>query len=98
MFKVKNRNTRRSRSGVFIINFEHISHLALALLLLTLCRQKRLSEHWGRIFVFFEMIFVSEVFVNYIIYLLHKICTEKNLKKLFFFEAHTVLKHVRVLH
>ena len=35
MFKVNNRNTRtrcgsaRRRSGVFIVNFEHISHLVL---------------------------------------------------------------------
>ena len=29
MFKVKNKNTRR-RSGVFIVNFEHISYLFLA--------------------------------------------------------------------
>ena len=26
------------RSGVFIVNFEHISHLVLVFLLLTLCR------------------------------------------------------------
>ena len=35
MFKVNNRNTR-TKSGVFIVNFEHISHLALMVLLLTL--------------------------------------------------------------
>ena len=29
MFKVKNKNTRR-RSGAFIVNFEHTSHLFLA--------------------------------------------------------------------
>ena len=34
MFKVKMR-----RSSVFIVNFEHISHLVLLLLLLTLSRQ-----------------------------------------------------------
>ena len=51
MFNVKNRNTRtrceicskltinvRRRSGVCIVNFEHISHLVLAFLLLTLSR------------------------------------------------------------
>ena len=52
MFKVNKRNTRtrceissklainapRRRSGVFIVNFEHISHLALVFLLLTLSR------------------------------------------------------------
>ena len=40
MFKVNNRNTRRHwrRSGIFIVNFEHISHLALLFLLLTLSR------------------------------------------------------------
>ena len=51
MFKVNKRNTRTrckirskiaiktpewSRSGVFIVNFEHISHLDLVFLLLTL--------------------------------------------------------------
>ena len=40
MFKVKNRNTRTMcemrRSGVFIVNFEHISQLFLVFLLLTL--------------------------------------------------------------
>ena len=34
MFKVNN-----SRSGIFIVNFEHISHLVLVFLLLTLSRQ-----------------------------------------------------------
>ena len=51
MFNVKNRNTRtrcevcskltvkvRRRSGVCIVNFEYISHLVLAFLLLTLSR------------------------------------------------------------
>ena len=39
MFKVNNRNTRtRRRSSVFIVNFEHISHLVLVFLLLTLSR------------------------------------------------------------
>ena len=51
MFKVNNRNTRtwsktcskltikirqRRRSGIFIVNFEHILHLVLVFLLLTL--------------------------------------------------------------
>ena len=43
MFKVNNRNTRKQStkyvqtcSGIFIANFEHISHLALVSLLLTL--------------------------------------------------------------
>ena len=35
MFKVNNKATRR-RSGDFIVNFEHISHLDLVFLLLTL--------------------------------------------------------------
>ena len=53
MFRVNNRNTRvrceicskltiktpeRHRSGVLIVNFEHISHPVLMLLLLTLSR------------------------------------------------------------
>ena len=40
MFKVNNKDTRNDAndvvSGVFIVNFEHISHLALEFLLLTL--------------------------------------------------------------
>ena len=40
MFKVNNKDTRTTphRSGVFIFNFEHISHLALVFLFLTLSR------------------------------------------------------------
>ena len=56
MFKVNNRNTRKRcetcskltiktperhcRSGVFIANFEHMSHLFLMFLMLTLNKQK----------------------------------------------------------
>ena len=42
MFKVNNKDTRTApddgwrRSGVFFVNFEHISHLALVFLLLNL--------------------------------------------------------------
>ena len=36
MFKVNNKNTRRRRSGVFIVNFEQMSHLFLVFLLLTM--------------------------------------------------------------
>ena len=37
LLKVKYRNTRTScRSGIFIVNFEHISHLVLVFVLLTL--------------------------------------------------------------
>ena len=39
MFKVNNKTPERHhwrRSGVFIVNFDHISHLALVFLLLTL--------------------------------------------------------------
>ena len=52
MFKVNNRNTRTKyeicskltkcqwrRSGVFVVNFEHISHLVLVFLLLILSRE-----------------------------------------------------------
>ena len=42
MFKVNNKNTITTpecRSGVFIVNFEHISHLFLVFLLLTLNMQ-----------------------------------------------------------
>ena len=41
MFKVNNKDTRMTpwrRFGVFIINFEHISRIALVFLLLTLSR------------------------------------------------------------
>ena len=38
MFKVNNKDTRR-RSGIFIVNFEHIPHLVLVFLLLTLNMQ-----------------------------------------------------------
>ena len=41
MFKVDNKDTRTMprRSGVFIVNFEHVSHFVLVfLLLLTLSR------------------------------------------------------------
>ena len=41
LLKVNNGNTRtRRRSGIFIINFEYISHLVLVFLLLTLINQK----------------------------------------------------------
>ena len=39
MFKVNNKKPERrqwGRSGIFIVNFEHISHLVLVFLLLTL--------------------------------------------------------------
>ena len=38
MFKVNNKDTRATlrRYGVFIVNFEHISHFVLVFLLLTL--------------------------------------------------------------
>ena len=42
MFKVNNKDTRTTpwrRSGIFIVNFEHISHLVLVFLLLTLSRK-----------------------------------------------------------
>ena len=35
MFKVNNKDTWR-RSGIFIVNFEHISHLLIVFILLTL--------------------------------------------------------------
>ena len=35
---IKTPERRRRRSGVFIVNFEHISHLAFVLFLLTLSR------------------------------------------------------------
>ena len=38
---------RRFRSGVFIVNFEHISHLALVFLLLTLSWQMPAGDDDG---------------------------------------------------
>ena len=40
LFKVNNKDTRTTSSGVFIVNFEMISHIALVFLLLILnkCR------------------------------------------------------------
>ena len=61
LFKVNNKNTRkwceicskltikrperRRRSGLFIVNFEHISHLFLVFLLLTLKKQMLAGKH-----------------------------------------------------
>ena len=37
MFKVNNKDTRTTvSSGIFVVNFEHISHVVLLFLLLTL--------------------------------------------------------------
>ena len=44
MFKVHNKNTRR-RSGVFIVNFDYISHFFLAFLMLTLNKQMLAGFH-----------------------------------------------------
>ena len=56
MLKVNNGNTKTwRRSGVFIVNFEHISHLVLVFVLLTLSRQmpagkqQRLSSIFSKI-------------------------------------------------
>ena len=38
IYKNKDQNNEWPRSGVFIVNFEYISHLVLVLLLLTLSR------------------------------------------------------------
>ena len=43
MFKINNKDRRRS--GVFIVNFEHISHLILVFLLLTLNMQLPAGSH-----------------------------------------------------
>ena len=45
MFKVNNKDARR-RSGIFIVNFEHIPHLVQVFLLLTL-NMKLPSGEWG---------------------------------------------------
>ena len=49
MFKGNYKNTRKRhwrRSGVFIVNFEHISDLFLVFLLLTLNKQMLASLWW----------------------------------------------------
>ena len=38
MFKVNNKDANLMSSGVFIVNFEHVSHLVLLFLLLPLNR------------------------------------------------------------
>ena len=40
MFKINNKDTRRhwGRSGVFIVNFEHVLHIVVVFLLSTLSR------------------------------------------------------------
>ena len=38
LLKVNKRNTRTRCSGIFVVNFEHISHLVLVFLLLPLSR------------------------------------------------------------
>ena len=42
MFKVNNKDANWRRSGVFVVNSEHISHLALLFLLLTWNMQIRI--------------------------------------------------------
>ena len=44
MFKVNDKDTWR-RSGVFFVNFEHISHLVLVFLFLTLNRKMPVGEN-----------------------------------------------------
>ena len=46
MFKVNNKDTR---SGIFIVNFEHISHLVLVFLLLTLNMQLRAGKPMSQV-------------------------------------------------
>ena len=47
MFKVNNKET----SGVFIVNFEHIPHLALVFLLLTLWKNIGFEDELFRVFL-----------------------------------------------
>ena len=44
MFNVNNKDTRRRRSGIFIVNFEHISYLILVFLLLTFFRTRFVKD------------------------------------------------------
>ena len=59
MLKVNNKDTRR-RSGVFIVNFEHILHFALVFLLLTLNMQLAIAS-WVSTVFFLES---CELFMN----------------------------------
>ena len=67
--KVNNRNTRTS-SGVFIVNFEHISHLALVFLLLTLNMQMSTRKLFAKIandfqpFTVFAKKFILDVWLD----------------------------------
>ena len=60
MFEVNNTNTRTCqwrRSGVFIANFEHISHLLLVFLLLTLSNgYNSITHHYKSMFSSYEML------------------------------------------
>ena len=67
MFKINNKETI---SAVFIINFEHISHLVLVFLLLTLSRQMPARLHITAYFVFHTFIICDVVSVNVISYVI----------------------------
>ena len=47
MFKVNNKDTRRRRSGIFIVNFEHNSHLDLVFLIVNF--EHVIAGWWSRI-------------------------------------------------
>ena len=51
MFKVINNDTKWRRSGVFIVNFEHISYLVLVFLLLTFSKYMPVGLCWNIIII-----------------------------------------------
>ena len=81
MFKIHNKNTRTShqhhwhRSGVFIVNFEHISHLSIVFLRTSKCLLGR--------FLFYTLISVGIKWENLdVFYLLRKNRSQKFLLKM----------------
>ena len=71
MFKVNNKDTRTMPwrgSGVFIINFKHVSHLVLLFLLLTLSRENAGREASLSIFLKYSFIIIKvDLTKNYVI-------------------------------
>ena len=66
MFKVNNKDTRTTPSllfdifGIFIVNFEHISHLVPVLLLLTLSRWM-LAGHLPKNKIFIKIVWFVQI-------------------------------------
>ena len=50
LFKINNKSTKKSRSDVFIVNFEHVLHFFLRFLSLTLNKQMLAGKQSGIIY------------------------------------------------